>query len=264
MTNLHPPDMRTGQHTSAKPTSQHTVKLTRNLTVKRHCWSNRFTHWAIALSTIVLFVSGFGQMPMYARYGFTKIPGFSWSGNYQITLNLHYAAAVALIFAVTYHLTVSILRKEFNLIPRRGDLQESWQIIKAMLGFGQEPESDKYLAEQRVAYLYIGLNVIVLLATGAVKVLKNTDLYQPGTNLIFWINNIHIAATFTLLFGIFGHLLAFSFKANRKLLPGIITGRVCCDYVKHRHSKWYCTLDLPENIGRPAAVQSEAGVVIGK
>lgn len=240
------------------------TKTSRTSTVKRHCWSNLFNHWSIAISTIILFISGFGQMPMYTRYGFTKIPGFSWSGNYTLTLSLHYAAAVALIFAVTYHLSISLMRKEFNLLPRRGDLKESWQIIKAMLGFGQEPESDKYLAEQRVAYLYIGLNVIVLLATGIIKVLKNTDLYQPGASFILWVNNIHNAATFALLFGIVGHLLAFAFKANRKLLPGIITGRICCDYAKHRHSKWYCTLDLPENTGQPAAVQSETGVVIGK
>lgn len=226
-------------------------------TVKRHCWSNLFTHWSVAISTIVLFISGFGQMPMYARYGFTKIPGFSWSGNYKITLNLHYAAAIVLIFAVTYHLAVSLMRKEFSLLPRRGDLRESWQIIKAMLGFGKEPESDKYLAEQRIAYLYIAVNVMILLITGIIKVLKNTDFYQPGASFIFWVSNIHNAATFALLFGVFGHLVAFVFKDNRKLLPGIFTGHICCEYAKHRHSKWYCTLDVPETTDQLPGVQGE-------
>lgn len=248
MSNLHSP-----VHGTSRPTP---VKLTRKPTVKRHCWSNRFTHWTIALSTIVLFVSGFGQMPMYARYGFTKIPGFSWSGNYQITLNLHYAAALILIFGVFYHLTVSLLRKEFNLLPRRGDLKESWQIIKATFGFGSEPESDKYLAEQRVAYLYIGLNFLVLLLTGAFKVLKNTYLYQADAQVIYWVNNIHNLATFALLFGVISHLAAFALHANRKLLPGIVTGKVCCEYAAHRHSKWYRTLKLPEKTGHSANLPS--------
>lgn len=248
MSNLHPPNMRTGQHTP--------VRLTRKPTVKRHCWSNRLTHWSIALSTLVLIVSGFGQMPMYARYGFTKIPGFGWSGNYQITLNLHYAAAVLLIFAVSYHLTVSLIRKEFNLLPRRGDLQESWQIIKATFGFGTEPESGKYLAEQRLAYLYIGLNLLLLLLTGSFKVLKNTYFYQADAQIIFWVNNLHNFATFALLFGVVSHLAAFALQANRKLLPSIVTGQICSEYAAHRHSKWYRTLKLPEKTGHSANIPS--------
>lgn len=41
---------------------------------------------------------------------------------------------------------------ETAAVPRRGDLKESLLIILAMFGFGEEPKSHKFLAEQRLAY----------------------------------------------------------------------------------------------------------------
>ena len=124
-------------------------------------------------------------------------------------------------------------------MPKKGDVKQSYLIIKAMLTKGKEPDSDKYLAEQRLAYLFIGGSVLLLIVTGILKMIKNV----PGTSfpyeVIFWITTIHNIATVLLILGIVAHLAAFLIKENRAMLPGMFTGYVDEEYVKHRHSIWY-------------------------
>ena len=207
--------------------------------IKRHGWPVRFVHWTVALSTLALIFTGFGQMPMYKRYMIDQLPGMAWTSNYTVTLTGHYIFAVILIFAVTYHIVFHIIRKEYDILPRKGDFKESYLIIKAMLTGGKEPENDKYLAEQRLAYAYIGVMLLVLIVTGVIKVIKNLPMVTLDTNTLIVVANIHNLATVLLIVGIAGHLIAFAFKANRPLLPGIFNGKIDREYAKHRHSIWY-------------------------
>lgn len=218
--------------------------------VQRHGFSVRFVHWTVALSTLLLIFSGLGQMPMYRRYMVYKIPGLWWSAEFNVTLMMHYIAATVLIFAVVYHLVFHILRREFDIVPKRGDVKASLQIVKALFFKGQEPPSDKYLAEQRLAYAYMGFSFAVIIATGVIKVLKNLPGIPWSGNFIIWVNNFHTLATFMLIFGIVMHLGAFLFKSNRAMITGIFTGKLDLDYVRHRHSIWYERLKQKETTGR--------------
>ncbi len=213
--------------------------LVRENKVRRHNVSVLFVHWAVAISTILLIFSGFGQMPMYRRYMVYKIPGLGWSADFSVTLYIHYVAAAVLMFAVAYHIVFHVLRKEYGILPSKGDLKESYMIIKAMLTGGKEPPSDKFLAEQRLAYAYIGFWLLVIIVTGIIKVLKNLPGINFTGNTMIWVTDIHTFATFMLIFGILAHLAAFLFKANRPLLRGMFTGKVDLEYVKHRHPLWY-------------------------
>jgi len=210
--------------------------------VKRQSLVNRFIHWGTALSIALLIITGLGQLPLYSRYNVTKLPGAAWLGDYFQTFELHLFGAAMLIFVVSFHLVYHGVRRDFALLPRRGDLKQSLQIIKAMITKGPEPPSDKYLAEQRLAYLFIGVNVLVLIVTGIVKVYKNF----PGVNLspgfAFAATQLHNLATVLLILGLAGHFAAFLFKENRHLLPGMFTGYVDEEYVKRRHSLWYARL----------------------
>ncbi|WP_147534379.1 formate dehydrogenase subunit gamma [Bacillus marasmi] len=207
--------------------------------IYRQSWSNRLVHWGVAVSIFSLIISGFGQMPMYKRYNIVKLPGAEWLGDYSITLVMHYLGAISLIFFVFYHMFVHFFKKEFDAIPKRGDVKESGKIIKAMITKGEEPPSDKYLAEQRLAYIAIGITVLALVITGLIKIAKNVAFIHIPHSAIFLSTTIHNAATMILIFLIISHLAAFIIKANRKLLPGMMTGYVDEEYVKHRHSKWY-------------------------
>ncbi|MZP29882.1 cytochrome b/b6 domain-containing protein [Heliobacterium undosum] len=211
--------------------------------VRRHGLIPRFVHWLAAFSIFSLFFSGFGQMPLYKRYMLTEVPGMAWSGNFEITLNMHYAGAVLLMFIVAFHLTYHIVRREFDIWPKQGDVGESWLIIKAMFTGGQEPPSEKYLAEQRVAYAFIGVNVIALIATGMFKVAKNIPGVEMSESLIYVSTLLHTLTSMLLLIGIIAHLLAFAVPANRNLLPGMFSGLIDAEYARHRHSKWWSRIN---------------------
>ena len=216
--------------------------------VKRHGFSTRFVHWTVAVSTFLLIFSGFGQLPLYKRYFVDQLAGLGWTSNFSVTLIIHYVAAIALIFAVAYHLTYHIMRKEYDIFPKRGDVKESIQIIKAMLGRGEEPENDKYLAEQRLAYAFIGGALLLIILTGAIKVVKNLSAIEFSSDFLWVTTTLHNVATFLVLFGIIGHLAAFIFKENRALLSSMFNGKVDADYAKERHSKWYKRVDVNKNV----------------
>jgi len=217
--------------------SEKTVKNKKK--IKRHGLSVLFVHWAAAISTVILIFSGLGQMPLYKRYMLDQVPGLSWVSDYSVTLSIHYWAATVLIFAIAYHIVFHSIRRDFDMLPRRGDMKESVQIIMAVFGFGKEPENDKYLAEQRLAYVFIGVSLLILVVTGIVKVLKNLPHINFSEGFIYWITQIHNLGTILIIIGIIIHLGAFIFKENWPLLPGIFTGKVDLEYARRRHSVWY-------------------------
>jgi len=210
--------------------------------ILRQSVANRFVHWTTALSVSLLIITGLGQLPLYTRYNVTKLPGAAWLGDYFITVNLHYLGAIGLLFAASFHIVYAFARREFDIFPRKGDMKESYQIIKAMLTKGKEPASDKYLAEQRVAYLFIGLSLLLLIVTGLIKTLKNVPGLDLPHSLLYWNTALHNIGTGLIFFGVIGHLAAFLLKENRPLLPGMFTGSINREYINHRHSLWYVKL----------------------
>ena len=204
----------------------------------RHDRTVRIIHWLTALSCLILVLSGLGQMPIYKRYMITDLPGFTWTADYFITLKMHYIAAVVLVFASVWHLVYHGIRRDSGLVPRKGDFGEEVKIMKAIITGGQEPPSDKYLAEQRLAYVFMAGTVAVLILTGIVKTVKSMGVVLPE-GLVFWSTQLHNLGAALIVFGIFAHLGAFVVAANRKLLGSMFHGKVELEYVKHRHSIWY-------------------------
>lgn len=218
------------------------TKATTTTRIVRQPLANRISHWLVALSTFALFFSGFGQMPMYKRYGLADLPGMAWTADYHLTLTVHYLAGALLTFAVVFHIAYALMSRRFNIMPRKGDLKESAQIIAAMLGKAEEPPSHKYLAEQRVAYAFIGLTALVLVATGVVKVLKNLPGWNLDGSFLMATTMLHNVAAVLMLIGVLGHFAAFAIKANRALLPAMFDGTVDREYAEHRHPLWYAEL----------------------
>lgn len=208
--------------------------------IQRHTVMVRVIHWSIALSIFLLFFSGFGQMPLYKRYMLTDLA--PWTGDYWLLLKLHYWGAIVLMTAVAWHVVFHGLRKETGLLPRSGDVAESAHIIKAMFTGGKEPPSDKYLAEQRLAYVFIAFTVGLVIVTGVVKVIKNMGIVL-NDSLLFWSTQLHNLGAVLLLFGVVAHLAAFLIPANRKLMPSMFHGKVDEEYVRERHSIWYAKLN---------------------
>jgi formate dehydrogenase gamma subunit len=208
-------------------------------TVLRHSPVELAEHWLLAISGLLLIFSGFGELPMYKRYLVTEIPGLSWAGDFFIQLKIHYLAGIIFVSVMVFHAIYHGWLRHQGLIPRRGDVKASWKTILSMLGFGEEPPTDKYLPEQRLAYAYLGGIGLILVLTGIVKVIKNIPGAYLAPGLIASMTLIHTFATIFFLLGVLAHLAALVFKVNRPLVKSIFTGEVDSGYAQDRHSIWY-------------------------
>jgi len=204
----------------------------------RHSLTVRVTHWVVALSGILLLFSGFGQLPLYKRYNLIKVPGFAWSSNYEITLVIHYLTAAVFTAAVFFHLVYHYRRREFGILPKRGDISDSIKGFKAMFGFGKEPHHEKFQAKQRVIYTIIGSTSLLLIVTGLIKSYKNLGAIVLDPMLLQW-----VAITHTVTGGIFmmlflAHVAALLLKNHRPMIPSMITGRIDREYAEKHHPGW--------------------------
>ena len=206
--------------------------------VVRHSVVELIEHWAIALSGLALLVSGFFQMPTANRYYITSVPGLSWSGDFFVSLYVHYAASVVFIAAAVFHLVYHGMRGDKGMIPQKGDFGTSIAVIKSFFGKGKEPPFHKYLPEQRLAYAGMAFIIAMLILSGLVKTYKN--IYAPELSLAVtltatWVHNIFFAL---FLLAFLAHMAAIALKPNRPMVRGILTGSVHLDYARHRHPLW--------------------------
>lgn len=208
--------------------------------IKRHSKIELLEHWSIAISGIVLLFTGLGCLPLYKRYYITELPGFGWTGDFYNVTVVHYIASIVFLSAVVFHIVYHGLRGDFSLLPKKGDISKSIKVLAAMVGLGKEPPSEKYLPEQRIAYLGIGLVIMLITITGVIKVLKNLEwiVLSPVAESINTI--VHTLTGFLFMLALIVHVgTVVLFKSNWPLLKSMFTGYVDEDYAKHRHSLWY-------------------------
>jgi cytochrome b subunit of formate dehydrogenase len=235
--------------------------------IVRHGVLELTEHWALALSGLVLLLSGLFELPMAARYKITTIPGFAWSGDFIASLTVHYIASVVFIIAAFFHLFYHGLLQDRGLIPQKGDLKASIAVVKTFFGKGEEPPFDKYLPEQRLAYLGMAGIIAVIILTGLVKTYKNVYAPDLSHTLILWSTWLHNIFFVLFVLAFAGHIGAIILKPNRPMVRGIFTGAVRLDYARHRHPLW---LSVPESrasqppvevVDTSALVETEAVMV---
>jgi len=221
--------------------------------IVRHGLLELTEHWALALSGLVLLLSGLFELPIAARYKIIAIPGFAWSGDFIPSLVIHYVASVVFIVAAFFHLFYHGLLQDRGLIPQKGDLKASIAVIKTFFGKGEEPPFDKYLPEQRLAYLGMAAIIAVIILTGLVKTYKNVYAPDLSHTLVFWSTWLHNIFFVLFILAFAGHIGAIILKPNRPMVRGIFTGKVRLDYARHRHPLWLSGADAPAS---PQPVQS--------
>ncbi len=206
--------------------------------VIRHDLIELVEHWAIALSGLLLLVTGIFELPMANRYYITSLPGLSWSGDFITSLYIHYAASVVFIAAAVFHLLYHGILGEGGMIPRRGDFKASIEVMKSFFGKGEEPPFHKYLPEQRLAYVGMAFIIAMLILSGLVKTYKN--LYAPDMSLtlVLWATWVHNVFFMIFIMAFVSHIGAILLKPNQPMIRGIFTGTVRLDYARHRHPLW--------------------------
>jgi len=207
-------------------------------TVKRHSLSVRMTHWLVAASGILLLFSGFGQLPMYKRYNVIHIPGLAWSSNFEITLLIHNICAIVFTATVIFHLLYHLRRREFAIMPKKGDLAATVQGIKAMFGLAEEPLHGKFQAKQRVIYAVIGVTTLILIATGLVKSFKNLGPIVVDPIFLQWVAFSHTLTGMLFMLLFVAHVAALLMKNHRPLIPSMFSGNIDKTYAQKHHPGW--------------------------
>jgi cytochrome b subunit of formate dehydrogenase len=231
--------------------------------IVRHGVLELTEHWALALSGLVLLLSGLFELPMAARYKITAIPGFAWSGDFITSLTVHYIASVVFIAVAFFHLFYHSLLQDRGLIPQKGDLKASIAVVKTFFGKGEEPPFDKYLPEQRLAYLGMAGIIAVIILTGLIKTYKNVYAPDLSHTLILWSTWLHNIFFILFILAFAGHIGAIILKPNRPMVRGIFTGAVRLDYARHRHPLWLSVLDTQASQPSVQAVDISALVETG-
>ena len=215
--------------------------------IVRHSLLERVEHWSVALSGLILLLTGFFELPIARRYFITEIPGLGWSGDYITSLKIHYAASVVFIAAGLFHLAYHGLLRHDGMIPRKGDLRASVEVIRSFFGKGEEPPFDKYLPEQRLAYAGMAVIIALLILSGLVKTWKNLFDPQLSPPLVLTATWVHDGAFILFLLAFLAHVGALVLKPNRPMILGIFSGKVRLDYARERHPFWISRLEGEEN-----------------
>lgn len=119
---------------------------------------SRRVAWAYVLLVALLALTGTMQMPIASRYRIVAVPGLAWLGDFWLTHKLHYLGATGLLILTSYLATRWLLE---------------WRGRHTLSAFGW----------MRAAV------VLLLMATGAVRVLKNLPSvsFSPApTMLVDW------------------------------------------------------------------------------
>ena len=214
--------------------------------IVRHGKLELLEHWAIALSGLILLITGIFELPVAKRYYIITVPGLGWSADFITSLYLHYAAAFIFSLAGLFHLVYHVLAGEKGLIPRTGDMKASVSVMKSLVGLGKEPPMHKYLPEQRLAYAGMAFIILLLILSGLVKTYKN--LYAPDLShtVLLWATWIHNIAFVLFFLSFLAHMAAIALRPNWPMVRGIFTGKVRLDYARHRHSLWTADLEKKE------------------
>jgi thiosulfate reductase cytochrome b subunit len=129
----------------------------------------RITHWLNALAVIVMTLSGWRIYNASPFFDFTFPKDITLGGWLGGALQWHFAAMWLLVFNGLVYLTFNILtgRLRMKLLPVR--IAELFADFKAALtGHLTHADASKYNAVQKLAYLFVIVDSIVIILSGLV------------------------------------------------------------------------------------------------
>lgn len=220
-------------------------------TYERMSASERWQHFALFTSFIVLVVTGFALKFPSSLLGliFKVIPnGFELRGL------VHRIAAVVMILTSLYHLFFIIFTKRgrelvVDMIPKVKDVFDVVDQIKYFLGLRTEPPRfDRFSYIEKAEYLSLIWGTIVMVATGLVLWFKTFFLKYlpewgfPASEMIHFYEAI--LATFAIIiwhfYSVFTHTKYPPFNIT------VLTGKMTKDEVEHYHPIYLEKLEKEE------------------
>ncbi|MEO7218135.1 MAG: cytochrome b/b6 domain-containing protein [Gemmatimonadaceae bacterium] len=147
----------------------------------RHHWFVRLTHWVNAVALVIMIGSGlqiFNAYPMFARRGATfccypfagnPIPHWATFGGWLAgARNWHFAMMwLFIVNGIAYMIFIYLHGEWRDLVPRRGDVRDSWEMVKFYLFIrGNHPRQGKHNALQKFTYFAIPILSALAVITG--------------------------------------------------------------------------------------------------
>lgn len=163
---------------------------------KRHHWIVRLTHWVNVVAVVIMVGSGlqiFNAYPAFARKGELfccypwegqRFPAWLTFGGWLAgARNWHFAMMWVLVVNGLVYLTFVYLHGEWrDLVPRKGDLRDSVQMLK-FYAFRRKvhPRQGKHNSLQKTVYFLMPVAAALTVLTG-IAIWKPVQL-APLTNL---------------------------------------------------------------------------------
>lgn len=207
--------------------------------MKRHHWVVRVTHWVNVVAFTIMVGSGlriFDAYPAFARrgesfccYPFAGRPVPAWltfGGWLAGARHWHFAAMWLLVVNGLVYLAFVYLHGEWrDLVPRRGDPRDAWEMARFYLYLRKEhPRQGKHNALQKLAYFSLPVLAALAVLTG-LAIWKPVTL-APLTALFggfVWARYWHFVIMLALVALAVGHVIMV-FAVDPYSLRSMVTG----------------------------------------
>ncbi|HEX8905061.1 MAG TPA: cytochrome b/b6 domain-containing protein [Longimicrobiaceae bacterium] len=207
---------------------------------RRHHWIVRATHWVNVVALTLMVASGlriFNAYPMFARKGETFCcwpweghaipPWLTFGGWLAGARNWHFAMMWVLAVNGAVYLAFIWLHGEWrDLVPRRGDPRDAWEMIKFYLFVRKtHPHQGKHNALQKTVYFALPWLGVLAVLTG-LAIWKPVQ-FAPLTGLFggyVWARYWHFLVMLALVLLALGHVFMV-FAVDPRSLVAMVTGR---------------------------------------
>lgn len=186
----------------------------------------RFVHWLLAISCLLLCYTGLGMM-----YKELNVLGVVFGGLKGLKIVHNYTA---IVFGVALLMAIQMWWREAGLFV----FPEDWEWIKAAGGYlwhlDHVPETGKYNPGQKAFFLTIALCGLLMIGTGFFMLYPR---YLPAV-LMDWVYVLHVLG-FVAIFAFFFIHLYLGTIGNPGSVQAMLTGYMEKPVLRMLHPKWY-------------------------
>jgi len=187
----------------------------------------RVVHWGLAISCIILFISGLGMMFHSFNFLGTPVGGLK---NLKLIHNY-----TGIVFAVFLVLSILMWWREAGIFS----LPEDWQWMICAGGYlwpvKNPPEVGKYNPGQKLFFLAVALCGLLMVGTGIVMWFPYR--FDLPVEFVRWMYPLHALGFFVIFAFFFVHLYLGTVGSPGSA-PAMFSGWVTRAWLKKQHPKW--------------------------